>query len=396
MSKRLPLVFGVLLVAITAVPALGQNALTDQLQEGAQEIEDLQQMMEDASLEANYWTDQVNSTSVRLNAILDQLIAAETLLADLELSIVEVEGSINVTELEIVDKEDELSNTEASIDDTHQKVITQAVELFKAGSNHAEVIFDYETAQEAAVAVRYGTTLIEETNRSLAILEELRGQKEQQVTLIEAQKANLEADRVLLEEARFEAEVQRQLVEENREKAEAELINQRALLQTVETEIAHFEEELDALEAEQERLKELLAQAQSNSGLAPAELYPPLDGPVVSGFGPRLHPILGYTRMHTGLDIDGPRGADIVAAASGTVIHAGSYGGYGNTVIIDHGGGMATLYAHQSSIIVSKGDNVLIADVVGYVGSTGLSTGPHLHFEVRLSGNPVDPSTYFA
>ncbi len=100
--------------------------------------------------------------------------------------------------------------------------------------------------------------------------------------------------------------------------------------------------------------------------------------------------------MHTGIDIDGPRGADIVAAASGTVIHAGSYGGYGNTVIIDHGGGMATLYAHQSSVIVSNGQKVLIADVIGYVGSTGLSTGPHLHFEVRLSGDPVDPTTYFA
>ena len=173
------------------------------------------------------------------------------------------------------------------------------------------------------------------------------------------------------------------------------MINQRALLQTVKTEISHFEEELDALEGEQDRLKELLAAAQSSSGLAPAELYPPLDGPVVSAFGPRLHPILGYTRMHTGIDIDGPRGADIFAAASGTVILAGSYGGYGNAVIIDHGGGMATLYAHQSSIVVSKGQKVLIADLVGHVGSTGLSTGPHLHFEVRLSGNPVDPASYF-
>ncbi len=395
MSKRLPLVFSVLLLAVTAAPALGQNALTDQLQEGAQEIENLKQMMEDAALEANYWTEQVSATSSRLNAILDELIAAEALLADLELSIVEVEGSIEVTELEILDKEDELAATETSIEQTHQKVISQAVELFKAGSNQAEVIFDYETAQEAAVAVRYGTTLIEETNRSLAILEELRGQKTQQVNLIEAQKVDLEADRAQLEEARVEAEVQRQLVEESREKAEAELINQRALLQTVQTEIAHFEEELDALEAEQERLKELLAQAQSSSGLAPAELYPPVDGPVVSGFGPRLHPILGYSRMHTGIDLDGARGDQIVAAASGTVIYAGSLGGYGNTLIIDHGGGMATLYAHQSSMVASEGDKVLIADLIGYVGSTGLSTGPHLHFEVRVNGNPVDPAPFF-
>ncbi len=389
------LAVGLVLVALSAAPAAGQNALTEELQESAQEIEDLQQQMEDASLEANYWTDQVAATSSRLHAILDDLTRAEAVLTDLELSIVDVEGSIDVTQSDILAKEAELSDTQVAIAETHEKVVTQAVELFKAGSNQAEVIFDYKTAQDAAVAVRYGTTLIEETNRALATLKELRGQKEQQVVLIEDQKSSLEADKAVLEKASSDAEVQRQIVEENRDKAETELINQRALLQTVKTEISHFEDELDALEGEQERLKALLAAAQSSSGLAPAELYPPLDGPVVSAFGPRLHPILGYTRMHTGIDIDGPRGADIFAAASGTVILAGSYGGYGNAVIIDHGGGMATLYAHQSSIVVSKGQKVLIADLVGYVGSTGLSTGPHLHFEVRLSGNPVDPASYF-
>lgn len=393
--RGLTLAVGLVLVALSATPAAGQNALTEELQESAQEIEDLQQQMEDASLEANYWTDQVAATSSRLHAILDELTRAETVLVDLELSIVDVEGSIDITQSDIFAKEAELSDTQVAIAETHEKVVTQAVELFKAGSNQAEVIFDYKTAQDAAVAVRYGTTLIEETNRALATLKELRGQKEQQVVLIEDQKSSLEADKAVLEKASSDAEVQRQIVEENRDKAETELINQRALLQTVKTEISHFEDELDALEGEQERLKALLAAAQSSSGLAPAELYPPLDGPVVSAFGPRLHPILGYTRMHTGIDIDGPRGADIFAAASGTVILAGSYGGYGNAVIIDHGGGMATLYAHQSSIVVSKGQKVLIADLVGYVGSTGLSTGPHLHFEVRLSGNPVDPASYF-
>jgi murein DD-endopeptidase MepM/ murein hydrolase activator NlpD len=393
--RGVTLAVGLVLVALSATPAAGQNALTDELREGAQEIEDLQRLMEDASLEENYWTDQVAATSSRVHAILDDLTRAEAVLVDLELSIVDVEGAIDITQSDILAKEAELSDTQVSIAETHEKVVTQAVELFKAGSNQAEVIFDYKTAQDAAIAVRYGTTLIEETNRTLATLEELRGQKEQQVVLIEDQKSSLEGDKAVLEKASADAEAQRQIVEENRDKAEAELINQRALLQTVKTEISHFEDELDALEGEQERLKALLAAAQSSSGLAPAELYPPLDGPVVSAFGPRLHPILGYTRMHTGIDIDGPRGADIFAAASGTVILAGSYGGYGNAVIIDHGGGMATLYAHQSSIVVSKGQKVLIADLVGYVGSTGLSTGPHLHFEVRLSGDPVDPASYF-
>ena len=395
MRRNLPFIAAFVLVALTATPAVGQNALNDQLEASAQEIEDLQQRMEDASLEANYWTDQVGATSFRLNTIREDLTRANAVLTDLEHSISNVSASIDVTQSDIFATEAELSDTQAFIEETHDKIVTQAVELFKIGNNQAGVAFDFKTAQEAAVALRYGSTVIEETNRDLAILEELRGQKVQQVVLIEDQKTRLETDKALLEQASAEAEVQRQIVEENRDKAAAELITQQALLQTVKTEIAHFEQELDAIEAEQERLKELLAQAQSPSGLAPAELYPPLDGPVVSAFGPRLHPILGYTRMHTGLDIDGDRGADIVAAATGTVIHAGSYGGYGNAVIIDHGGGMATLYAHQSSIVVSKGQRVLIADLVGYVGSTGLSTGPHLHFEVRLSGNPVDPAPYF-
>ena len=80
--------------------------------------------------------------------------------------------------------------------------------------------------------------------------------------------------------------------------------------------------------------------------------------------------------------------------AAGTVILAGPFGGYGNCVVVDHGGGVTTLYAHQTSVAVSYGDRVSAGDVVGYVGSTGLSTGAHLHFEVRLGGNPVDPSGY--
>jgi murein DD-endopeptidase MepM/ murein hydrolase activator NlpD len=87
-------------------------------------------------------------------------------------------------------------------------------------------------------------------------------------------------------------------------------------------------------------------------------------------------------------------GDAISAAAGGRVILAGWFGGYGNCVVVDHGGGVSTLYAHQTSVAVSYGDSVSAGDTVGYVGSTGLSTGPHLHFEVRVDGNPVDPSGY--
>ncbi len=98
--------------------------------------------------------------------------------------------------------------------------------------------------------------------------------------------------------------------------------------------------------------------------------------------------------MHTGIDLAGASGTNIRAAAGGRVILAGWNGGYGNTVIIVHTGGMTTLYAHQKAVNVAVGQDVNAGDVIGFVGSSGLSTGPHLHFEVRLNGNPVNPAPY--
>ncbi len=116
---------------------------------------------------------------------------------------------------------------------------------------------------------------------------------------------------------------------------------------------------------------------------------------ISSPFGYRIHPIYKVRKFHTGVDIDAPSGATIVAANSGKVIMAGWNGGYGNCVIIDHGGGLATLYAHQSKIMVQEGDYLKKGDTVGKVGTTGLSTGPHLHFEARKSGNTTNPLDYY-
>ncbi|MGH9279865.1 MAG: murein hydrolase activator EnvC family protein [Acidimicrobiales bacterium] len=124
-------------------------------------------------------------------------------------------------------------------------------------------------------------------------------------------------------------------------------------------------------------------------------LIPPLDSISVSSpFGYRVHPIYGTTLLHTGVDLAAASGQPIYAAASGSVVTAGWMSGYGNTVVIDHGGGLATLYAHQSALGVSSGQSVTQGQVVGRVGCTGACTGPHLHFEVRVDGTPVDPMGY--
>lgn len=120
----------------------------------------------------------------------------------------------------------------------------------------------------------------------------------------------------------------------------------------------------------------------------------PVHGVVSSGFGWRVHPIYGYGRMHTGMDISAPYGAPIRAAGAGRVIQSGYYGGYGNAVIIDHGNTLSTLYGHCSSLVVSPGQFVKKGQLIGYVGSTGASTGPHCHFEVMVNGEKVDPSGY--
>ena len=120
----------------------------------------------------------------------------------------------------------------------------------------------------------------------------------------------------------------------------------------------------------------------------------PAQGPYTSQFGPRFHPILKRNRPHNGIDIGARNRSPIVAAADGEVINAEWMSGYGYTVVIDHGDSISTLYAHCSTIYAKAGDMVLAGQRIALVGSTGMSTGPHLHFEVRLNGRPVDPRNY--
>ena len=152
--------------------------------------------------------------------------------------------------------------------------------------------------------------------------------------------------------------------------------------------------EIDGLRASSAALAAQIRAAQASSAGGPdatpssAGLIWPASGGVTSPFGWR------WGRMHEGIDIGAGYGTPIHAAASGTIIYCGWEGGYGNLVVIDHGGNLATAYGHQSSIAVACGQQVSQGQVIGYVGSTGHSTGPHLHFEVRINGSPVDPLGY--
>jgi murein DD-endopeptidase MepM/ murein hydrolase activator NlpD len=120
----------------------------------------------------------------------------------------------------------------------------------------------------------------------------------------------------------------------------------------------------------------------------------PVNGRLCDKYGYRIHPIYKRRIFHEGVDISAPYGTSIKATASGTVKLAGSYGGYGNAIIIDHGYGISTLYGHASKLLVKKGQKVNKGDIIARVGSTGISTGPHLHYEIHLYGNHIDPLIY--
>ena len=182
------------------------------------------------------------------------------------------------------------------------------------------------------------------------------------------------------------------------ESQQAELLATRAERQAALDSVAGHIDELEGIEADlQEKIQAQIVEAQTGYAPLPAGPTPapsasgliwPVDGILTSGFGYR------WGRMHEGIDIAVPEGTPIRAAASGTVILASYSGGYGNYTCMDHGGGLSTCYGHQSGFAVSSGSSVSQGDTIGYSGNTGTSTGPHLHFEVRVNGAAVDPLGY--
>ena len=130
----------------------------------------------------------------------------------------------------------------------------------------------------------------------------------------------------------------------------------------------------------------------SGIGQLRSGLVAPVAGRITSNFGMRFHPILGYSRLHAGVDFGAAYGSPIYAVSDGSVSFAGWHGGHGNYVRLEHGGGLSTGYGHMSRIATLPGQSVRQGQVIGYVGSTGLSTGPHLHYETYMGGRPVDPT----
>jgi murein DD-endopeptidase MepM/ murein hydrolase activator NlpD len=219
----------------------------------------------------------------------------------------------------------------------------------------------------------------------------LRDTIEEQRRALSDQKAKADEAAAEVQKAKEGIESLRAEIEPARAQAAQEAANEEAQLATIRTRKADAEAEF------QQVSDAIAAQLRGSSGVSGAPggcEYRPVPGAIVSGFGYRTNPIGGGTGFHSGVDMAASYGTPIRACKAGKVVVASVQGGYGNAVVIDHGGGMGTLYGHQSTIAVVVGQNVAAGAVIGYVGSTGNSTGPHLHFEVRLGGTPVDPVPY--
>ncbi|HOA55829.1 MAG TPA: peptidoglycan DD-metalloendopeptidase family protein [Clostridiales bacterium] len=211
-----------------------------------------------------------------------------------------------------------------------------------------------------------------------------------------------------LEEARLDVELKKQMQEQAKEILEQKLGEREERLQQIKTsrarvegeisrskkEIQQLEKEIDKQLEESKRLESKIKTLMTKQKYVGGSMTWPVPSSyrITSSFGMRKHPILRKNKMHTGVDIGADKGASIVAANSGTVIMAHyDKNGYGNMVVIDHGGGITTLYVHASKLLVKVGDKVKSGQTIAKVGSTGLSTGNHLHFEVRVNGEPKDP-----
>ena len=212
---------------------------------------------------------------------------------------------------------------------------------------------------------------------------------------------DVEEHRALIETLRQEqarlAAVSAETAARQRE-VEAREQAKRSALARLRQERRAFERMVRELEEDSRQVEALIRRSQraTSRGVALARSLSgfiwPARGVFTSGYGIRRHPIFRIRRMHTGQDIAAPYGTPVQAASDGRVIYTGWFGGYGKIVVIDHGDGVSTLYAHLSKILTRSGARLRRGEVVGRIGSTGYSTGPHVHFEVRVNGRPIDPA----
>ena len=352
-------------------------ALADELNDRQAELESVRAQMQEKQEQAAQAQKKVQSEAGRLEAADRQLAAAENELAG-------VETRRRDTETQIDRNQVVLANTEKSLQSRTAVYAKRLRNIYENGQiNYLDVLFgakdfqDFSTRMELLKRViKFDVNLMDKIKAERQLIITKRQELEEQKSTLVALEQETAAKRAVVAQRRAErAAILNQAINE-RDQAEAEYQDLMATSQQIEV-----------------MIQQIQAGGQFVGNGSGSMMWPYI-GPITSPYGWRTHPISGVSRYHSGIDIGADYGDPVLAADAGTVAYADWFGGYGNAVIIEHGGGISTLYGHNSSLLVSVGQSVRKGQPIAYAGSTGYSTGPHVHFEVRINGEPTNPMDY--
>lgn len=350
------------------------------------ELSNVQQQMQNEEAKKADAEQRIGTVSEQLHQIQIEL---DTATAELK----SIQSERQKIEVEITKNEKLLAESEARLQAREKVFFKRIRDIYINGRlSYLDVIIGSKDFSDFANRVEMLRRILQS---DMNLISQIKAEREE----IATRKKQLEDDRakvLVLEKA---AQEKQDII--NARKAEREVVLQRAMNDKAAAEAA-YNELMASSNAIAEKLRQRAAErAAANAGggggtwvQGSGQLAAPVNAPITSDFGWRIHPIYGTARLHAGTDFGVDEGTPVHAADSGVVTDAGWISGYGYTVIIDHGNGMSTLYAHNSEVLVSEGQTVSKGQVVSYSGNTGGSTGPHLHFEVRINGDPQDPMGY--
>lgn len=378
------LLTGLVLCGTPAYIGAEDEDLTNQLEQIQQQVNDQNTKKIDAET-------VIGSVSEQLRQIEEQLRQASSELGVIQQQRVAVENDITINERQLQEAQKRLEGREAVF-------YKRVRDIYINGRlSYLDVVIGSKDFNDFANRLEVLRRII---NSDINLINEIKKERAD----IEARKQQLEANRIKLVE--IEKAVIAKQSEIEQKKAERNEVLQRAqndratAMQAIE-ELNASSAQVTALLKERQAARAAAAaaaaaeQAQSYTWVqGSGQLGWPASGEITSPFGYRTHPIWGTTIYHAGIDIGVDEGVPVHAADGGTVVWSGWMGGYGYAVVIDHGNGLSTLYGHNSELVVSEGEAVGKGQVIAYAGSTGNSTGPHVHFEVRVNGDPVDPMGY--
>ena len=341
--------------------------------------------------------DKYSDTTKQINTKEDQLEEGKKKAAELQTSISEYEVKINKAQANInvitgsLDTTKEQVNTVlGELDDLEKKLDTQNTALKE------RLRTMYKEGDIGMISVLLGSSNMAELITNAELVRRIFDSDSQLINQISEQYDEVNTKKEELVDLQTTLQDQTDELVTAKSALDADKKSLSTLKQQVDKNNATLEAQIDALNKIADDLKAEIIKLQSSGKYAGGTMCWPAASSsyITSPFGYRIHPILGYYKFHTGIDIGARYGTKILAANSGTVITAAYNDGYGNYVMVDHGGGIVTLYAHSSQLLVKKGDKVLRGQAIALVGSTGMSTGAHLHFEVRYNGNYQEPTNY--